>query len=497
MLTKNHLKISIFKLNFINFSAELGKGRVVVFSHNSLLGDFENFERNKFGNERFNRNVIKWITKGTDDGTKIQKFGSYIGTLDKLPADSKVLTWSGWPELTTEARNQLFEWIEGGGGLICGCCPWGVSQLKKVPVSCLPLTQILSKIGMAFAGKMHFKKDTGNKVLMADNLAHLSKLSSLSEAIKTQEVNENLYDTIVDHVCHLPDELFNRHESTFMDLIHHLSPNNDHVPVKITPIKCMHRKNAAILQGHVMVRQGIMGNQVIADGINDFPGTFDKNSELENISVELYSDGLKRRQATGYYLPAGTTLEVSWEGNRIPWKLYIGAHTDNLQNKKATKAFERWPMIISKTHLGPTKTECNVPKRVSSPFGGLIYIRCSKAGPDDQIKINMHNVVRSPMFTYETAEKWGENSKNPGIWCDVIGKRIAFTLPSRSVRDLSDLTETMKLWDAVVETYIDLLGKDASNGRGQWVVSDIQPSAGYMHSGYPIVTHLDVTDQVR
>ena len=47
-----------------------------------------------------------------------------------------------------------------------------------------------------------------------------------------------------------------------------------------------------------MVKQGLMGNKVIADGIYDFPGTFDKSPDLENISVELASDGLRRHQAT-------------------------------------------------------------------------------------------------------------------------------------------------------------------------------------------------------
>lgn len=129
-----------------------------------------------------------------------------------------------------------------------------------------------------------------------------------------------------------------------------------------------------------MVKQGLMGNKVIADGIYDFPGTFDKSPDLENISVELASDGLRRHQATGCYLPAGAILEVSWVGNLIPWQLFIGAHHDNLQNMKTTSAFARWPMIISKTRLRPTKTEkCNIPKLVCSPFGGLIYLMGCKA----------------------------------------------------------------------------------------------------------------------
>jgi hypothetical protein len=41
--------------------------------------------------------------------------------------------------------------------------------------------------------------------------------------------------------------------------------------------------------------------------------------------------------------------------------------------------------------------------------------------------------------------------------------------------------------------YHDLRGTNASAQRKQLIVSDIRPSAGYMHSGYPIMTHLDVT----
>ncbi|VDI32885.1 Hypothetical predicted protein [Mytilus galloprovincialis] len=100
-----------------------------------------------------------------------------------------------------------------------------------------------------------------------------------------------------------------------------------------------------------------------------------------------------------------------------------------------------------------------------------------------------------PIFTYKTADTWETVERyKPGLWCDIIGDKIALTLPSASVRQLSDPTMTMKIWDSVVSAHIDLLGKDPSNGRGQWVVTDEQPSIGYMHSGYQIVTHLDMAD---
>ena len=52
----------------------------------------------------------------------------------------------------------------------------------------------------------------------------------------------------------------------------------------------------------------------------------------------------------------------------------------------------------------------------------------------------------------------------------------------------------MELWDSVVEMHVDLRGLHKAQGRREWMVTDEQPSAGYMHAGYPIVTMLDVAD---
>lgn len=134
--------------------------------------------------------------------------------------------------------------------------------------------------------------------------------------------------------------------------------------------------------------------------------------------------------------------------------------------------------------------------QLCSPFGGLVYLE-SPNGKYDKITCKIDNVVPAPTFTYKTASKWElfERSK-PGIWCDIIGDKIAFTLPSSSIRNLPDLTKTMKLWDSIVAAHIKLRCKDTSNGRGEWVITDEQLHIddAYMVSGYPIVTHLDMAD---
>ncbi len=56
---------------------------------------------------------------------------------------------------------------------------------------------------------------------------------------------------------------------------------------------------------------------------------------------------------------------------------------------------------------------------------------------------------------------------------------------------MNDPVELIKFWDSVVESHHHLRGTNPKLQRRERVVNDIQPSAGYMHSGYPIVTHLD------
>lgn len=42
-----------------------------------------------------------------------------------------------------------------------------------------------------------------------------------------------------------------------------------------------------------------------------------------------------------------------------------------------------------------------------------------------------------------------------------------------------------------MKTHHECRGTNVRDSRRERVVNDMQPSAGYMHSGYPIVTHLD------
>ena len=51
----------------------------------------------------------------------------------------------------------------------------------------------------------------------------------------------------------------------------------------------------------------------------------------------------------------------------------------------------------------------------------------------------------------------------------------------------------MDFWDGIMDLYAELLGRSPQRRRIERFVSDVQISAGYMHSGYPLMVGLDIS----
>ena len=81
-------------------------------------------------------------------------------------------------------------------------------------------------------------------------------------------------------------------------------------------------------------------------------------------------------------------------------------------------------------------------------------------------------------------------------WGIVEGRWVGFHMPLNALQTLTStqLTSVLNLYDQIYESYHSLRGTTPGSYRKQYISSDLQISAGYMHSGYPIGTFLDVTD---
>ena len=135
--------------------------------------------------------------------------------------------------------------------------------------------------------------------------------------------------------------------------------------------------------------------------------------------------------------------------------------------------------------------------KLFSPYGGLIYLESPGFKKPHSISVRISGAMEAPLFDLtadDYLKKWQESvASTSAPWADICGKYISFTMPTSSVKDIKDPTEVMETWDRVVKTHYELRGNDVEKERHQWIVCDVQPVAGYMHSGYPIVTMMDVS----
>ena len=70
------------------------------------------------------------------------------------------------------------------------------------------------------------------------------------------------------------------------------------------------------------------------------------------------------------------------------------------------------------------------------------------------------------------------------------------TVPAEAIRTLDDPEALMNLWDAILDDQAALAGIPSDRPRAERFVLDRQISAGWMHSGYPIMAHLESTQEV-
>ncbi len=110
----------------------------------------------------------------------------------------------------------------------------------------------------------------------------------------------------------------------------------------------------------------------------------------------------------------------------------------------------------------------------------------------------LNNVVEAPFYdltSTESVDNWPKRRHSVGIWAELAGRRIIFTTKSEYVRHLDDPRELLEFWDCVVESHHRLRGSRVENYCRERITSDVQISCGYMHSGYPIMTHLDICEK--
>ena len=168
----------------------------------------------------------------------------------------------------------------------------------------------------------------------------------------------------------------------------------------------------------------------------------------------------------------------------------IGCHSDRLYRlekwKRAPEISFTWPLREAVT-------------KMANPFGGLVYLVVPGKCALESVKVDVAGAIESPLYVHgETSESdWQSAVRSTGApWSEFASKRIIVSVPTEIARRVRDPQKLMEAWDEVLR-FEDELGMISKEGvRPERIVCDQQISAGYMHSGYPVMTWMDQAENL-
>lgn len=441
-------------------AATSGKGRFFAIAHGSYTSGVLNGTATQFMTQ-----VARWVS---------QKESPRIGALHNNTKNWNsldVLLWGQNRQLTPELEKQLLAWIENGGGVIASACPWGWAQVTgKNLQKDLSQNRVMATLGMQYGG--NYAKGTGS-VFSIEEIPSETHAGFALEQIETSGTTSLIGSGALQYAAHV-SPAFRQKVTSVIDSDALQGPRNS-APVTVRDVQ----RRLFVTNFSADWKVASVDAIIAASGSEDFPGTVD--ATVERVTeTKIFKGQIQGWQSTGLYLCPGDTMQLNLtEGNPAGWSIRIGCHKDTLWHKDSWK---RWPEI---THL----TSLQEQQKVATPWGGLVY--CIASNNATAIELTISGCVEAPLFDIDNPTDWSIEKNNPAPWAEIKGRHMILSVPSAAVRALVNPLEVAQFWDEVVSSHCELAGIEVPK-RPERFVADRQISAGYMHSGYPIMTWIDV-----
>ncbi|XP_057587367.1 TRPM8 channel-associated factor 2 isoform X3 [Hippopotamus amphibius kiboko] len=228
----------------------------------------------------------------------------------------------------------------------------------------------------------------------------------------------------------------------------------------------------------------------LAQGLGPWSCSSNRYPSEDAITVEI--DGSNPGSgdswvSTGLYLLNGQNAEVSLSeaATSAGLKIQIGCHTDDLTS--ASK-LSRAPVVTYQCSMDRTK------RSVSCLWGGLLYVIVPKGSKLGPVSITIKRAVPAPYYRLgkTSLEEWKKRiQESPAPWGELATENIILTVPTADLRALEDPEPMLHLWDEMMQAIAKLAAQPFPFRRPERIVADVQISAGWMHSGYPIMCHLE------
>lgn len=503
-----------------------GKGRVVAFGHSGYI-DKDNFKTGE--TELLMDRMVKWAASGAvvpangaplhavvvdgDMGSWLSARGFTVAkggggallTRDNLEKAHTTLLVMGGGDLTPDQSAAIAEYVKAGGGLIVAQTGWGWQQIKGGPdMRTNSLNKLLLDAGIAWTDEIIDKTAKGDGfdptkksdgpltldaavgVLLASDGQQALK-DKAAEAARKERLNQA--SAIVSRGIRVLPETDQTTRPRLAALM--ASHEKELVPTEKTPLdgkKPLLRTLMALQMDAInaMPVEKVKAHPAAAD----FPGAVASDAARVTRTVEI-DTRVPRWHSLGLYAPAGEVVTVTVPKGAKGLSVRIGCHTDRLWHLPTWK---RVPQIAMDKALKEGENT------VASAFGGILYIEVDKTSKDAApVSVKIAGCVEAPMFVLgkTSVEEWKKTIRNaPGPWAELVMPSVIISVPSSALRNLEDPTELCATWQRVLDSAADFGAIPRKRSSPERYVPDVQISAGYMHSGYPIMTHMDAVDDM-
>lgn len=491
-----------------------GQGRVVAFGHPGYF-DRDTLAMGDTG--RLMANAVRWAAGETRAGgagprVAVHKQPGLLAFLREQGLTAEAWDDAGWAQKLSACDvlcvdpvsvpaapdlAALTQFVRAGGGLVAAQLGWGWLQLNpgKSLRTDHPGNRLLAPAGIVWAdGYLERTTDVGYRTGYARlELTHAGRALDAVVAHTQGGAQLGADDlaqaawSVTQAARWLPPE-----DQVLLPRLHRLQREHatDAIPTPQTPLTTATplARLALTLQLEEMERlapEELRAHPAAAA----FPGSVPEQAErvARTIQVDTSVPGW---HSTGLYAAPGEVIEV-----QVPEAaagkgllLRIGAHSDSLWS---LSSWHRCPEICRQQPLAKPVTHA------ASAFGGLVYVEVPDGCKLGAIPIATSGAVEAPHFVLGKTElaQWRAQVRHrPAPWAELETTKVILTLPSEVVRKLDDPEELLRFWDLVLDCNAELAQRPLERERPERYVTDVQISAGYMHSGCPIMTHLDMAE---
>jgi hypothetical protein len=489
-------------------ATRLGKGRAVEFGHNGYLGR-QAFQAADTG--VFLVNCIRWAAAGRAAKEKTPRVGLRgAGDLAKplvekgletvaLDGGNWVPRLGGCDVLVAEAgtfgapeeQAALKSFLEGGGGVVTAGCPWGWAQVTGMDLRTeYPPNRLLGPAGLVAADTYvgptvegGFRVANPPERLLQAHVA----LDLLMPAKEGAPAPDKASLAQASHTVTLAARSVLAEDARLLPRLRALVKEHGAkaVPMPGSPVRLADGLARVLVAVQDAELRALPPAKVTAHpAAKGFP--YEVPADAKRVTKKIEIDTRRPDwHSTGLYAAPGeavvVTVPETAAGKGLG--LRIGAHTDGIWH---LDAWERWPAISWHARLAKAET------RLANPFGGAVYVEVPRDCALGAVAVQIANAVEAPHYVLGKTDdaEWKASIRNrPAPWAEMECPGIILTVPSKVVRALDDPKALMTFWDRVVKAEDDLAMWKAEDRR-----RPEQISAGYMHSGYPIMTFLDVIE---